>query len=126
MDKPEPIKLNVNSVITFKDSTPRYGRAEFDFCFQLQRGKLKRVFIMRRQQPAEEVQEYVLPVDYTPLDWSISSWQHEGVELPAIWRGAWCRYHKAFYWAVYVPLGTNQLRIMEASNLRFNFERLGG
>ena len=100
--------LNLESRIQYTPVTKMYGRAEFVFCPVYSRGKMRKLYIYRKQQIGMNF-EYCLDLkDYNVKSFSITSWIHR-TDLPNTWRESWCKEHKTIAHEVYVPDDTNCL-----------------
>lgn len=108
--------------IDFVPMTQEYGRAEFIFCPVYKYGKMKELYIYPKQQPDAKFY-YKFELKYTPLDFSISSWAHQGMDDPNIWLMFWCKEHKCMSFSVYVPIQAKSFHISTYSNLRVQFEK---
>ncbi len=99
---------------------PGYGVAEFSVCPVYKYGKLVEFNMFSEQQ--EERIHYRYKFDYKPLDWSISSWTHKGMEAPRIWINFWCKEHKSSSFRFYVPRDSTCFSIQALSNFAVNFD----
>lgn len=93
------------------------GRPEFDLCVRWKRGKISDVFLTKRQQE-----------DHGKC-WRLRSGYSTGISLPYEsnpWRVSWCATHKAQQVSVYVPNGTNVLRVSLLSTVSLTFKEVTG
>ena len=108
-----------NPTIRFAPMHKDYGHAEFDICPVFKYGKLKRVFVYRRQQGTNEAYEIEAQ---NQKEFSISTWEHKGFDIPRIWRNWWCEDHKTITFSVYVPKQTNIIEFSSLSTFGINFD----
>lgn len=117
------VELKPNKKYLYNLKTKEYGRINFGICFVLKRGKLVELWMSKMQDPTGFVMyHYKLPEAYTPIDWSISSWEHKSIEVPRIWKSGYCEVHKTMYLDVYPPDGTNCFYITTLSNFGIQFD----
>lgn len=113
-------KLSDGDRIYFTALTKEYGKAEFNICPVYKRGKLKKLYLYPRQQPyAKEF--FVYTFNSPPLDWSILSWVHQGLDEPFIWLHYWCKEHKCASFSVYTPPQAKYFEVHALSNFSINF-----
>lgn len=111
-----PKTLEAGEAIHYKDLTPDFGRAEFQFCIVARRGKMVEVHIQRRQQKDTEHEWFVLKV---PADCGIA-FKHRDNNL-APWRYGACKRHGVGF-DIYVPAGTDRLVVRHLSSVQTRFE----
>lgn len=114
--------LNDGDIVKFTNCTQEYGRAEFICCPVFKRGKLKEFYIWPSQQPDAKYY-YKVIFKYPPIDFSVCSWSHLGIDNPNIWLHSWCEKHKCHSFRLYVPTQSNQFRIEKLSNFSVRFEK---
>lgn len=114
--------LTHDSVVPFTAFTKNYGRAEFQICPVVKRGKLKELFIYPKQQPDAKNFYHVVFGDYPPDAWQVMSWTHLGMNEPKVWLFNWCKEHKCQMISVYVPKQANSFRIHILSTFSIIFE----
>ena len=131
MEKNKPIKLGwgngkkygekgYNPVIRFKPRHDKYGHAEFTICPIFKYGKLKKVFVFRRQQDTSECYEIEAQ---DQKEFQIGTWTHKGFDVPNIWMNWWCKEHKTIAFAVYVPIQTNIIEFDSLSTFGIRFDK---
>jgi len=123
--KTKIVKLKENKQYKFIPKTDTYGCAEFQVCFKVVRGKLKKVFISPRQQPDTNVKWYEYELNYKPIDWSIGCAliDHE-LEYPRIWLMGHCKEHNCITMSIYPPKYTNSFSISCTSNFQIRFDKV--
>jgi hypothetical protein len=103
-------ELELKDKIQYKPLHPSYGRAEFVFCPVFKYGKMKELFIFRRQQDEDE--NYHLDLKKLgfkkTICFDITSWSHK-TDDPHIWRNPYCKEHKCLAFWVYVPNNTDTI-----------------
>ena len=109
-----------NPIIKFDPMHKDYGHAEFDICPVFKYGKLKKVFIYRRQQGTNEAYEIEAQ---NQKEFQISTWEHKGFNTPRIWRNWWCKDHKTIAFSVYVPKQTNMIEFSSLSSFGILFDK---
>lgn len=115
----EITRLKENQKYPFIAKTDRYGVAEFCVCPVYKYGKLVEFNMFSQQQ--EKQSHYQYKFDYKPLDWSIRSWTHKGIEQPYIWINFWCKEHKCSSFRFYVPKNANHFTVSTLSNFSIDF-----
>lgn len=113
--------LKSNDIIFFEPMSDSLGHAEFEICPVFKRGKMTEIFIYPRQQPNVKYY-YYYKVDYKPVDFSINSWTHKGIDMPEVWLNYWCKEHKCVTFVVYVPIKSNCFMLKTLSNLSITFD----
>lgn len=113
------VELKENVQYPFTWRTDNWGVAEFGVCPVYKYGKLKEFHMHSLQQGVRN--HYLYKFDYTPYDWSISSWTHKGIEAPRIWIFFWCKEHKSQSFRFYVPHNSTYFTISTLSNFSINF-----
>lgn len=99
----------------------KYGRPEFDVCFQYEDGLLKNLYISPRQQP-EALEFWRIDCkDYHPNAVHISSWEHKGIEHPKPWLWFWCKEHEAVCTEIYAPPGATWINVSLLNTLSLTF-----
>lgn len=117
----EVIQLAEGNVIYFAPKHELYGHAEFVFCVEWKRGKIRRVHVTPHQQGRKE--RWCLECAWGPTTFQVGSWEHKGIEVPRMWISGYCRGHKAISYSVYVPLNANVLTLAHVgSGVDFRFE----
>lgn len=127
----EPIKLEwgngkkygekgYNPVIRFKPMHDRYGHAEFEICPVFKYGKLKKIFVFRRQQETSECYEIEAQGQ---KEFQIMTWTHKGFDVPNIWMEFWCKEHKTICHRVYVPKQTDIIVFDNLSTFGIRFDK---
>ncbi|MEK0338014.1 MAG: hypothetical protein QQN41_11330 [Nitrosopumilus sp.] len=111
-----------NPIIKFDPIHKRYGRAEFDICPIFKYGKLKKIFVFRRQQETDECYEIEAQ---DQKEFQINTWTHKGFDNPNIWMNFWCKDHKTICFRVYVPPRTNIIEFDSLSTFEIRFDREG-
>ena len=111
-----------NPVIRFKALHDRYGRAEFDICPIFKYGKLKKIFVFRRQQDKAECYEIEAQGQ---KEFQIGTWTHKGFDVPNVWRNWWCKDHKTIAFSVYVPPQTDIITFDCLSTFGIHFDKEG-
>ena len=109
-----------NPVIKFEPKHENYGSAEFDICPIFKYGKLKKIFVFRRQQETSECYEIEAQ---DQKEFQISTWTHKGFDIPNIWRNWWCKDHKTIAFSVYVPQQTDILVFDSLSTFGMYFDK---
>ena len=104
-------EITVNDVIKFELLHDRFGLAGFDFCFIFKYGKLKEIFIYRRQQESNE--GFHLKTAGHQRNFSIYSYCDK--QDPNIWKCGYCKEHKTICFRVTVPNDTNTIRFEDFS-----------
>lgn len=131
MTKIKPIKLEWGNgkkygekgygpEIRFKPMHKDYWHAEFDICPVFKNGKLKKVFVCRRQQGINECYEIEAQ---NQKEFQIATWTFKGFDLPNIWMNWWCKEHKTIGFSVYVPKQTNIITFDSLSTFCIRFEK---
>lgn len=122
-------KLVHNSVVYFKPididaPTPgdSLGRAEFIFCPEWHRTRLKKLTICPVQQ---RDMTYFYTIDCNAKDLTISSWTHKGISEPHLWRHVWCVEHRCMAIQAYVPPESNYFSVQILTSLMIYFGRVG-
>ena len=113
-------ELPDGGVVEFCPTTSNWGRAEFDFCVVTRRHKIRQIYIVRRQQK-DHGETFLINCDYGAD--SMSVWSEVGLGDPRPWRWYPCEFHKAMGTAIYVPDGSNYLRVMKLSSISIMFGR---
>lgn len=114
------IQLKPDVEYPFVWKTDNWGIAEFGVCPVYKYGKLVEFHMHSLQQ--EATNHYVYKFDYKPLDWSISSWTHKGMEAPRIWVHFWCKEHKSASFRLYVPAHATHFTVSTYSSFSINFD----
>jgi hypothetical protein len=96
------------------------GTAEFAFCPQWNRGKLKAVHITPMQQ--REVSETFVVEGGFSDSFAVSSWTHKGIDAPRPWIWFWCKEHRCMGMRVYVPRNSSRFSVRVSSDIRIDFD----
>lgn len=111
--------------LSYNAMSKKYGRAEFGFCIvRNKQGIITQIFIHAIQQDREDKFWKVEPVIETK-SFAFNSFTHKGVDRPWAWQYSWCEDHMALNVRVYVPTGTDHIRVEESSvtGISFYFQK---
>lgn len=97
------------------------GIAEFAFCPEWRRGKLKAVHIRAQQQ--RDVSERFVVESGVATSFTVSSWTHKGIDAPHPWIWFWCKEHRCMGMRVYVPRNSDHFSVHISSNIGIHFDR---
>lgn len=96
-----------------------YGRAEFSFCLQWFRGRVKHVHIHHLQQ--RDVRKHYRVDPKHSTSFAITSWSHQGIFTPDIWMYSHCTEHKCTCMRCYVPTNSDYFEVQELSTTGIYF-----
>jgi len=108
------------ATIPFRAMHPRFGRAEFGLLPRWVRGKLRELWIISIQQE-NHGQVWHLRAPHKCGCLQISS--GVGIDAPRVWQSWWSEVYKVPCIEVYVPDGSDVLRISACSDLTLTFSR---
>lgn len=99
------------------------GTAEFSFCPQWHRGKIKAVHICPLQQ-RDQTERWRIDSGYA-TGFSVQSWTNRGVDIPRPWIWFWCKEHRCMGMRVYVPRNSSQFLVRTGSDVSIYFDHAG-
>jgi hypothetical protein len=110
------IKLEGNKCLSFINSTPKLGRAEFQICSKYKRKKLAELFIYLEQQ---ENIDYYYYWQGKANGLYLGSWND--LNKPEPWFFGYCEEHKCQTMRMYVPNNSKYLffEILSSINIYF-------